>query len=133
MATQLERQEAKPVSSRVERTRDRQVLSPPVDIYESNDEIVLTADMPGIDQQSVDITLEQDVLTIEGRMFGDEAPEGYSLGLHEFQAGDYRRVFTLATDVDRDRIAAQVKNGVLRLVLPKAEPAKAKKITVNAG
>ncbi len=133
MATQLERQEPKPVASRVERTRDRQVLSPPVDILENNDEIVLTADMPGVDQQSVDITLEQDVLTIEGRMAGDEGPDGYALGLHEFQAGDYRRVFTLATDVDRDRISAQVKNGVLRLVLPKAEPAKAKKITVHAG
>ncbi len=133
MATQLERQEPKAVSSRVERTRDRQVLSPAVDIVENNDEIVLTADMPGIDQQSVDITLEQDVLTIEGRMAGEEPGEGYALGLREFHDGDYRRVFTLATDVDRDRISAQVKNGVLRLVLPKAEPATAKRITVHAG
>jgi len=132
MANQLERQEPNNIGNRVERARSRQVLTPPVDICESNDEIVVTADMPGVDEKAVDITLEQDVLTIEGRMPGREL-DGYSLGFHEFHEGDYRRVFTLATEVNRDGIKAQVKDGVLRLVLPKAEPAKAKKITVKAG
>jgi len=131
MATQLERQD-NTVGSRVERARNRVELSPPVDIYETTDDIVLTADMPGVDEKSVDVTLEQDVLTVEGRM-SDAAPEGYRLGFHEYNEGDYRRVFTLATEVDRDRIQAEVKNGVLRLVLPKAEPAKAKKIQVRGG
>ncbi len=132
MATQLERQESKAVGSKIERARNRVVLTPPVDIYETNDDIVLTADMPGVDEKSVDITLEQDVLTVEGRM-SETAPEGQRLEFQEYHVGDYRRVFTLATDVDRDRIQAEVKNGVLRLVLPKAEPAKAKKIQVRAG
>lgn len=132
MATQLERQDTKAVGSRVERARNRVVLSPPVDIFETTDDIVLTADMPGVDEKSVDITLEQDVLTIEGRM-SEVVPEGYRLDFQEFYEGDYRRVFTLATDVDRDRIQAEVKDGVLRLVLPKAEPAKAKKIQVRGG
>ena len=132
MATQLERQETNAVGSKVERARNRVVLSPPVDIYETTDEIVLTADMPGVDERSVDITLEQDVLTVEGHM-SDAAPAGHRLEFHEYHEGDYRRVFTLATEVDRDRIQADVKNGVLRLVLPKAEPAKAKKIQVRAG
>lgn len=132
MATQLEKQEPRAVGSKVERARDRQVLVPPVDIYETNEEIVLTADMPGVDESSVDVTLEQDVLTIEARMTS-EALVNYSLGFHEFEEGDYRRIFTLATEVDRDRINAQVKDGVLQLTLPKAEPAKAKKIKVQAG
>lgn len=132
MATQLERQEAKAVGSRIERARNRVVLTPPVDIYETTDDIVLTADMPGVDEKSLDVTLEQDVLTVEGRM-SDADPEGYRLEFQEYHDGDYRRVFTLATEVDRDRIQADVKNGVLRLVLPKAEPAKAKRIPVRAG
>jgi len=132
MATQLERQDSKAVGSKVERARNRVVLSPAVDIFETTDDIVLTADMPGVDEKSVDITLEQDVLTVEGRM-SEVVPEGYRLDFQEFHEGDYRRVFTLATDVDRDRIQAEVKNGVLRLLLPKAEPAKAKKIQVRGG
>lgn len=130
MAMELERQEARPVG-RVERTRNRPVLTPPVDIFETNDEIVLISDMPGVDDKSIDITLEQDVLTVEGRV-KLEPREGYELTLTEFGAGDYRRVFTLSTEVERDKISAEVKDGVLRLVLPKAEPAKAKKIVVKA-
>jgi len=132
MNTQLERQDSNAVGSRVERATSRPVLTPAVDIVESNEELVLTADMPGVDNASVDVTLEQDVLTIEGRM-ADETLEGYSLGFHEYDHGDYRRVFTLATEIDRDRISAHVNDGVLRLVLPKAEPAKAKKIKVSIG
>ncbi|MBN1960706.1 MAG: Hsp20/alpha crystallin family protein [Deltaproteobacteria bacterium] len=132
MSTQLETQDTKSVAHRIERASNRPVLVPAVDINESNEEIVLTADMAGIDESSIDITLENDVLTIEGHMPTSDFA-GYNLGLKEFSDGDYRRVFTLATDVDRDRISANVKNGVLRLTLPKAEPAKAKKIAVKAG
>jgi len=132
MSTQLEPQETKSVGQRVERASNRPVLMPAVDICETNQEIILTADIPGVDEKSVDITLEQDVLTIEGHM-QPVALTGYDLGFQEFNLGDYRRVFTLATEVDRDRIAAQVSHGVLRLTLPKAEPAKAKKIVVKAG
>jgi HSP20 family protein len=132
MSTQLERQDPKTVGSRIERASTRPVLTPAVDIYETRDEIVLTADLPGVDESAVEVTLEQDVLTIEGRM--PETPaDAHALALQEFHVGDYRRVFTLATEVDRERISAQVKNGVLRLALPKAEPAKAKKIKVQAG
>lgn len=132
MNTQLERQDSNAVGNRVERATSRAILTPAVDIVESTEELVLTADMPGVDEGSVEVTLEQDVLTIEGRM-ANETLAGYALGFHEYDQGDFRRVFTLATEIDRDHIAAHVTNGVLRLVLPKAEPAKAKKIKVSAG
>ena len=132
MSTQLEQQETKSVASRIERASNRPVLVPAVDICETNKQIVLTADMAGVDESSVDITLENDVLTVEGRM-QSAGLSGYELGFQEFSEGDYRRVFTLATVVDREHIAAEVKNGVLRLVLPKSEPAQAKKISVKAG
>lgn len=128
MATQLERREPHAVG--VERTRDREVIVPRVDIWETHDEIVLMADMPGVNDKSVDIVLEQDVLTIEGHPHHQEA-QGLTAAMTELVAGYYRRVFTLATEVDRDQIKAEMKHGVLRLVLPKAEPAKAKKITVQ--
>jgi len=130
MALEIERQETHPMS-KVERTRARRVLTPAVDIYENNDRIVVTADMPGVDESSIDITLEQDVLTLEGRMPDEERP-GFTLAFSELMNGDYRRVFTLATEVERDKISADVKDGVLTLILPKAEPAKARKITVKA-
>ena len=130
MTHEIERQENRPIHP-AERTRSRPVLTPVVDIYETNEQIVLTADMPGVDENNLDITLEQDVLTIEGHV-KDDAQPGYNLAMSEYGLGDYHRAFTLATDVMREKISAEVKNGVLRLVLPKAEPAKAKKITVKA-
>lgn len=129
MAMELERQQASPVS-KVERTRNCPVIAPPVDIHETNEQIVIVADMPGVTEGGIDVTLEQDVLTIVGRVGKEERP-GYELALSEFGEGDYRRVFTLATAVERDTISAEVKDGVLRIVLPKAEPAKAKRIAVK--
>jgi HSP20 family protein len=113
-----------------ERTRERNVYTPAVDIMERKDDIVLLADMPGVDETSVDITLEKNVLTIYGKVAA-EIPGGYTLYLSEYGTGDYQRVFTLTEEVDRDKIQATVKNGVLRLVLPKAEAVKTRKIAVK--
>ncbi len=115
----------------VERTRPRKVYTPAVDILERKDDIVVTADMPGVDEKTVDITLEKNVLTIYG-MVEPQFPEAQRLALSEYGVGDYQRAFTLSEEVDRDRINASVKNGVLRLVLPKAAVARARKIEVQA-
>jgi HSP20 family protein len=114
-----------------EGTRSRKVYVPKVDIFETKSSIVLVADMPGTDEKSVNITLEKNVLTITGSA-ELEHYKGYNLALAEYDVGDYQRSFTLSDDIDRDRIDALVKNGVLRLTLPKAEPAKARKISVKA-
>ena len=132
MATNvLQRQDAQ-TSEKVERTRSRRVFVPPVDIFETPESVVLVADMPGVAEKDVSITLENDLLTIEGNLEDPSYP-GQALTYQEYENGDYRRVFTLSTDVERDKIAATVKDGVLRLELPKAEPVKARKIEVRAG
>lgn len=114
-----------------ERTRERRTYIPHVDIIERKDDIVVIADMPGVDDKSVDITLEKNVLTIYGMVEAD-IPENHRLFLSEYGIGDYQRIFTLSDEVDRDKIQATVNNGVLRLILPKAESAKRRKISVRA-
>jgi len=115
----------------VERIRAKKLYAPAVDIIERNEDIVLIADMPGVDEKSVDITLEKDILTIYGKV-EPENPEGCRLAASEYSIGDYQRVFTLSDEIDREKIRAKVKNGVLRLTLPKVEEIKTKKIHVKA-
>jgi len=114
-----------------ERTRASRIYAPQVDIIERKDYIVIIADMPGVDEKSVDITLEKNVLTIYGRVDA-YAPENHKNFLSEYGIGDYQRVFTLSDEVDRDKIQATVKNGVLKLVMPKAETIKTRKIPIKA-
>jgi HSP20 family molecular chaperone IbpA len=92
---------------------------------------VILADMPGVSPDGVDVTLERNVLTIRGRT-EDSPPQGFSPVYLEYQPGDYERVFTLSEDIEAERIEASVKDGVLRLVLPKAGPAQTKRIQVRA-
>jgi HSP20 family protein len=115
----------------VERTKPRRVFKPDVDIVEQKDDTVLTADLPGVDEHSLDITLEKNVITIKGTV-EQKIPSGYRLAYGEYEVGDYERAFTLSDEVDKDRIQASVKNGVLRLVLPKSSAAKTRKISVTA-
>jgi HSP20 family protein len=130
-ALEAQKQELTPTDE-TERTRDRQCFVPRADIYETEDEIIVLADFPGVDENSVDITLEKNVLTINGYV-DEKQPEGYSLALAEYEVGDYTRSFRLSNEIDREGIEAMVKDGVLRLRLQKAGPAKARKISVKAG
>jgi HSP20 family molecular chaperone IbpA len=114
-----------------ERTRTRRVYTPTVDIIERKSDIMVTADMPGVDDKSVDITLEKNVLTIYGKVDA-EIPENHRLYISEYGVGDYQRSFTLTDEINKDGIQATMKNGVLELILPKAEAAKTRKITVKA-
>jgi HSP20 family protein len=128
---ELTKQET-PANQQLERTRNRRTFLPTADIYETANEIIVLADMPGVDEKNVNLTLERNVLTIDGDV-DDEHLERHTLTYQEYSVGDYHRAFTLSNEVDREHIEASVKDGVLRLVLPKAEPAKAKKISVRAG
>jgi HSP20 family protein len=128
--------ETKPVPAasraleRAEAPRDRKTFTPRADIYETKDDIVILADMPGVDDKSVDITLEKDVLTLRGSM-APTKEDGFTTGHFEYAEGNYERAFTLGDALDREHIQAAVKNGVLRVVLPKAGPAKTQKIEVK--
>jgi HSP20 family protein len=90
------------------------------------------AEMPGVATDGVDITLERRVLTIRGRS-GTNEHASYQRVYTEYADGDYERAFTLSENIDRDRIEATLKNGVLHLVLPKAETAKARRIELKTG
>jgi HSP20 family molecular chaperone IbpA len=113
-----------------ERTRNRKVYVPKVDIIETGDAMVMYADIPGADEKTVDVTLEKSVLTIRGTI-APQAFEGRSIAYAEYDVGDYERSFTVSDEVDRDRIEAAVKNGVLKLVLHKIPQVEARKITVR--
>ena len=104
---------------------------PPADILETNDAFIVLLEMPGADPESLNVTVENDVLTIAARTT-PFSPEGYTLAYAEYQEGNYERAFTLPQQVDRDRADATFNNGVLRLVLPKTSPSPAKKITVKS-
>src|SRR5215470_18378972 len=105
-----------------QRMPPRPVFLPPADIYETNDAIVVMAEMPGVSPEGVDISLERRVLTIRGRSAANEHT-GYQRVYNEYADGDYERVFTLSENIDRNRIEAMLKDGVLHLVLPKSETA----------
>jgi HSP20 family protein len=114
-----------------EQQPNRPVFVPASDIYETKDSIVVLAEMPGVAPDAIDITLERRVLTIRGRSAGSEHA-GYQRVYNEYADGDYERVFTLSENIDRDRIEATLKDGVLHLTLPKAETAKPRRIELKA-
>ena len=127
---EMVRQEKKEVQKKGEEMRPGPVFIPAVDILENQNEIMVLADMPGVDGKDVNVDLENDVLTIRGAVSplegGKEAPV-----YREFNWGDYYRQFTLAEVIDQEKIAAKMEDGVLRLTLPKKEKAKPKKIQVS--
>ncbi len=108
------------------------VFRPQVDIVESNEAITLTADMPGVDESQVDLSIEKDVLTIRGSV---TLPDwsGYDKGYVEYRVGNYERAFQLSNQIDRSGIEAKVRQGVLRIRLPKAQHAQTQRVTVQAG
>ena len=130
MTMELEgKEEQKAVEKQVQRTR--RTLKPRIDLYEAEDSIMLVADLPGVNEEDVEITLEKDHLTVRGAM-ADRAPEGYKAVYSEFCYADYERSFVVSNDIDRDNIVASFENGVLRLTLPKSEQVKARRITIQS-
>jgi HSP20 family molecular chaperone IbpA len=115
-----------------ERIRERRVFLPRTDIYETKDSLELVMDVPGVDEKSVEITLEKSILTINAYP-SFARPEDHVLAYAEYGEGDYQRSFALSDEIDRTKIEAKVKNGVLYLHLAKAGAAKPHKISVKAG
>lgn len=103
-------------------------LSPPVDIYENDDGLVVLVDLPGVDKDGVDLRVDDDVLSIHGRSSYREVKDPlYS----EFSLANYYREFRLSDVVDQARISAELKHGVLTVTLPKAERVRPKRIDVK--
>jgi HSP20 family molecular chaperone IbpA len=106
---------------------------PKSDIYETDETVFIWADMPGVDEKSLDITLEKNSLTIEGHVEDYSPPEGYFQVMDEYPVGNYKRTFTLGANVQKDGIEGIVKNGFLNLTIPKTKETAARKISISAG
>jgi HSP20 family molecular chaperone IbpA len=111
--------------------RERQTYTPPIDIHEAPEGLTLEADLPGASERNLQILLEDNVLNLYATV-DSPAPDGARLVHEEYRLGDYHRSFILSDEVDRDRITAELKNGVLRLFLPKAERARTRRIEIKS-
>ena len=126
----MEIQEQEIIEEETERTRACRCFIPRTDIYDLDDTIILVLDMPGIHENAIEINLEKDILEVAGYAQVEEM-EGLSLVRTEYEPGDYERKFCVSDAIARDKIEATLKNGVLRVKLPKAEMAKPRKIAVK--
>ncbi len=107
--------------------RAARTVSPRVDIYETEKAYVLLADMPGVPPEGLDVETERDTLIIRGRVTRSETPPDYQ----EFELADYLRTFVLTEDLDPDGITAAMRDGVLRVEIPKSPMTAPKKIPVR--
>jgi HSP20 family molecular chaperone IbpA len=105
-------------------------LTPAVDIYETDDGLVLVADVPGVDKEGLNVRVDNGLLTLQGKL---AHPQRANLAYEEYGLLHYFREFRLGDEVDDESIAAELRNGVLTLRLPKREQAKPKQIPVNVG
>ncbi len=113
-----------------ERTRGAVTYTPRCDIFETEDELLLCADLPGVEPGDVDVRYENGKLTIYGKCAPRQ--EGVNYLGYEYGVGDYYRAFTIGEAIDSDKIAAELKHGVLTVHLPKTEAVKPKRIAVKA-
>ena len=109
--------------------RPQNFVAPEVNIFETKDGYALEAEMPGVAKAGLEITLEDNELTIVGHRKHD-GPQGQTL-FQESRAADYRRVFELDPAIDSGKISAKIEQGVLTLTLPKSEKVKPRKIAVD--
>ena len=120
------------VPAPAEQTKPGPVFTPNVDIFETDKEIIMLADIPGVKAPDLTIDLRDDTLTLTGEVKPLNRPEEEDI-LIEYQFGRYYRQFTLAEVIDQSKIDAVLNNGVLRLALPKLEKAMPRQITIKAG
>ena len=113
-----------------ERTRGGATFAPRVDILETDSELLLLADVPGVQPDDLDIRYERGELTIHGKVQPRNEEVDYLWS--EYEVGDWYRAFTLSEEIDAGKISAELKNGVLTLHLPKVAEAQPKRIQVKA-
>lgn len=114
-------------------TQSSDLWAPPVDVEETPDHILLTAELPGMSREAIDIELEDGVLTIQGEKKEQTKDENTQGLLYERRWGSFTRRFTLPRAVDAANITAAYDNGILTIRVPKAEEAKGRKIEIQGG
>jgi len=130
MQQELQVQQKREVEKKQETTIPARQFLPVTDIFETDQSLTLIVEMPGVKKENVDVNVENDVLTIAGRVdFANY--EGLQPLYTEYNVGNYLRSFQLSSKIDQGGISAQLKDGVMTLILPKAEMAKPRKIAVG--
>jgi HSP20 family molecular chaperone IbpA len=127
---ELQVQQKREVQQKQESTIPSRQFMPVTDIFETDQALTLIVEMPGVKKENVDVQVENDVLTIQGRIDFSNY-EGLQPVYTEYNVGDYARSFQLSRKVDQVKINAQLRDGVMTLVLPKVEKAKPRKIAVS--
>jgi HSP20 family molecular chaperone IbpA len=127
---ELQVQKKRELAKQEESTIPARIFLPTTDIFETDEALTLAVEMPGVDRNKVDVNVENGVLTIQGQIDFSKY-EGLQPVYTEYNIGHYRRSFSLSNRIDQDKISAEMKDGVLTLVLPKAEQAKPRRIAVG--
>jgi len=126
----LKPKEKKEIATPAEQMKPGLTFTPAVDIFETDREITVLADIPGVKAKNLTIDVRDDVLSLAGDVDVPEHPNEVGV-LREYETGKYIRQFTLSEVIDQSKIEADLTDGVLRLTLPKIEPAMPRKITVK--
>ena len=109
---------------------ERYVFTPPIDIFEADEGLILRADLPGVSLETLELQVQDNRLSLFGRV-APPVPEDATLIHQEYEVGDFLRSFILSDHVDHERITAKLNNGVLEVVLPKAQQAEPRRIQVD--
>lgn len=123
-------QQKREVDKAQESTTPMRAFLPTTDIFETEDTLTVVLEMPGVDRDNIDVNVENGVLTVEGKINFSKY-EGLQPIYGEYNIGPYRRTFRISSRVDQDKIRAELRDGVITLVLPKAEEAKPRRIEVK--
>jgi HSP20 family protein len=123
-------QEKRELEKKQEGTVPGRIFVAMADIFETDQALTVVLEMPGVNKESVDVRVENDTLSVEGRVdFSNYA--GLQPVYTEYNVGNYARSFQLSSKIEQGSIKAELKDGVMTLVLPKSEKAKPRKITVT--
>jgi HSP20 family protein len=127
---ELQVQQKREVEKAQEPMTPMRAFLPTTDIFETEDALTVVLEMPGVDRDNIDVSVENGVLTVEGKI-NFAKYEGLQPLYSEYNIGPYRRSFRISSQVDQDKIRAEMRDGVITLVLPKAEEAKPRRIEVR--
>jgi HSP20 family molecular chaperone IbpA len=127
---ELQVQQKREVEKKQESTIPARTYQPVTDIFETEQALTVVMEMPGVDKQNVEVMVENDVLSVAGRIDFSKY-EGLQPVYTEYNVGHYARSFQLSNTIDQSRISADLRDGVITLMLPKAEEAKPRKIKVG--
>ena len=129
-AQELQVQEKREVDKKQESTIPARTFLPTTDIFETDQALTILMEMPGVEKSKVDVNVEDGVLTVQGQIDFTKY-EGMQPVYTEYNIGNYRRAFSLSNKIDQGKIRAEMADGVLKLVLPKAEEAKPRRISIG--